>query len=230
MEQKPISKAVIARLPRYYRHLGELMEEGVERISSNDLSIRMKVTASQIRQDLNNFGGFGQQGYGYNVKYLYTEIAKIMGVDRQHNLIIIGAGNLGQAIANYANFERRGFMIKGMFDINPRLIGRVIRGAEIMGVENLEDFIVEHEVQIAALTIPKTKAPEIADRLVAAGIKGIWNFAHIDLVVPEDVIVENVHLSESLMRLSYRICNMEDEEQRKGQEENGTKKGLSERR
>lgn len=232
MEEKPISKAVITRLPRYYRHLGELIEEGVERISSNDLSVRMKVTASQIRQDLNNFGGFGQQGYGYNVKYLYMEIAKIMGVDRQHNLIIIGAGNLGQAIANYANFERRGFMIKGMFDINPRLIGRVVRGAEIMGVENLEGFIVEHDVQIAALTIPKTKAPEIADRLVAAGIKGIWNFAHIDLVVPDDVVIENVHLSESLMRLSYRICSMEDEERRKGKspDEKGAKKGISERR
>ena len=122
MEQKEISKAVISRLPRYYRYLGELLEEGVERISSNDLSIRMKVTASQIRQDLNNFGGFGQQGYGYNVKYLYSEIARILGIDRQHNLIIIGAGNLGQAIANYTNFERRGFIIKGMFDVNPRLV------------------------------------------------------------------------------------------------------------
>lgn len=219
MEYKPISKAVITRLPRYYRHLGELMEEGVERISSNELSQRMHVTASQIRQDLNNFGGFGQQGYGYNVKYLYTEIAKIMGVDRQHNLIIIGAGNLGQAIANYANFERRGFIIKGMFDVNPRLIGRVVRGVEILGVENLEKFIVDNDVQIAALTIPKTKAPEIAERLVAAGIKAIWNFAHTDLVVPDDVVVENVHLSESLMRLSYRVCSMQDQkEQEKKQQ------------
>ena len=183
------------------------MEDGVERISSSELSARMKVTASQIRQDLNNFGGFGQQGYGYNVKYLYTEIAKILGIDRQHNLIIIGAGNLGQAIANYANFERRGFIIKGMFDVNPRLIGLVVRGIEIRGVEELEKFIVENDVQIAALTIPKTKAPEIADRLVKAGIKAIWNFAHTDLQVPDDVVVENVHLSESLMRLSaaYRI-------------------------
>ena len=136
MEHKEISKAVISRLPRYYRYLGELLEDGVERISSNELSIRMKVTASQIRQDLNNFGGFGQQGYGYNVKYLYTEIAKILGIDRQHNIIIIGAGNLGQAIANYANFEKRGFIIKGMFDINPRLIGLVVRGIEIRGVED----------------------------------------------------------------------------------------------
>ena len=215
MERKEISKAVSTRLPRYYRYLGELLEEGVERISSNDLSIRMKVTASQIRQDLNNFGGFGQQGYGYNVKYLYTEIAKILGIDRQHNLIIIGSGNLGQAIANYANFERRGFIVKGMFDVNPRLIGLVVRGIEIRGVEELEKFIVEHEVQIAALTIPKTKAPEIADRLVKAGIKAIWNFAHVDLAVPDDVVVENVHLSESLMRLSYRVSSMQDEEMEK---------------
>ena len=194
------------------------MEDGVERISSSELSARMKVTASQIRQDLNNFGGFGQQGYGYNVKYLYTEIAKILGIDRQHNLIIIGAGNLGQAIANYANFERRGFIIKGMFDVNPRLIGLVVRGIEIRGVEELEKFIVENDVQIAALTIPKTKAPEIADRLVKAGIKAIWNFAHTDLNVPDDVVVENVHLSESLMRLSYRVCSMQDERERKAKE------------
>ena len=214
-DQRQISKAVIARLPRYYRYLGELMEDGVERISSSELSARMKVTASQIRQDLNNFGGFGQQGYGYNVKYLYTEIAKILGIDRQHNLIIIGAGNLGQAIANYANFERRGFIIKGMFDVNPRLIGLVVRGIEIRGVEELEKFIVENDVQIAALTIPKTKAPEIADRLVKAGIKAIWNFAHTDLQVPDDVVVENVHLSESLMRLSYRVCSIQDQKEEK---------------
>ena len=215
MQEKEISQAVIRRMPRYYRYLGELLDAGVERISSNDLSKRMNVTASQIRQDLNNFGGFGQQGYGYNVKYLYTEIAKILGIDRQHNLIIIGAGNLGQAIANYANFERRGFIIKGMFDVNPRLIGLVVRGIEIRGVEELEKFIVENDVQIAALTIPKTKAPEIADRLVKAGIKAIWNFAHTDLQVPDDVVVENVHLSESLMRLSYRVCSIQDQKEEK---------------
>ena len=214
MEGKKISKAVIGRLPRYYRYLGELIEEGVERISSNELSARMKVTASQIRQDLNNFGGFGQQGYGYNVKYLYAEIAKILGIDQQHNLIIIGAGNLGQAIANYTNFERRGFLIKGMFDINPKLIGLVIRGIEIRSVDEMESFIKDNDIQIAALTIPKTKAPEIADRLVKAGIKAIWNFAHTDLVVPDDVVVENVHLSESLMRLSYRVCSRQEQERK----------------
>lgn len=223
VESKGISKAVIERLPRYYRYLGELLEEGVERISSGELSKRMRVTASQIRQDLNNFGGFGQQGYGYNVKYLYEEIGRILGIDRQHNLIIIGSGNLGQAIANYANFERRGFIVKGMFDVNPKLIGMVVRGVEIMGVENLEQFIVENDVQIAALTIPKTKAPEIAERLVQAGIKAIWNFAHVDLDVPDDVVVENVHLSESLMRLSYRVCSMQDREEarRRNKTENG---------
>ena len=210
--EKQISRAVIARLPRYYRYLGELLGDGVERISSNELSQRMHVTASQIRQDLNNFGGFGQQGYGYNVKHLYAEIAKILGIDRQHNLVIIGAGNLGQAIANYANFEKRGFVIKGMFDINPRLIGLVVRGIEIRGVEELEQFIRDNDVQIAALTIPKTKAPEIADRVIRAGVKGIWNFAHVDLTVPDDVVVENVHLSESLMRLCYRVCSMQDKE------------------
>ena len=215
MEHRGISRAVISRLPRYYRYLGDLLEEGVERISSNDLSKKMHVTASQIRQDLNNFGGFGQQGYGYNVKYLYSEIAKILGIDRQHNVIIIGAGNLGQAIANYTNFERRGFVIRGMFDINPKLIGLVIRGIEIRSVDDLETFIRENEIQIAALTIPKTKAPEIADRLVNAGIRAIWNFAHTDLVVPEDVVVENVHLSESLMRLSYRVSSMYDLQEEK---------------
>ncbi len=229
MEEREISRAVITRLPRYYRYLGELLEGGVERISSNELSVRMRVTASQIRQDLNNFGGFGQQGYGYNVKYLYTEIGKILGIDRQHNLVIIGAGNLGQAIANYANFEKRGFIIKGMFDINPRLIGLVVRGIEIRGVDDLEQFIEENDVQMAALTIPKTKAPEIADRLVDAGIKAIWNFAHVDLNVPDDVVVENVHLSESLMRLSYRVCSMQDQEEKKKAKEEKHEKGRERR-
>ena len=210
--EKKISPAVINRLPRYYRYLGDLLESDITRISSKELSAKMNITASQIRQDLNNFGGFGQQGYGYNVKYLYAEIAKILGIDQQHNLIIIGAGNLGQAIANYTNFERRGFLIKGMFDINPKLIGLVIRGIEIRSVDEMESFIKDNDIQIAALTIPKTKAPEIADRLVKAGIKAIWNFAHTDLVVPDDVVVENVHLSESLMRLSYRVCSRQEQE------------------
>ena len=205
MENKPISKAVVKRLPRYYRYLGELMQEGVERISSNELSERMQVTASQIRQDLNNFGGFGQQGYGYNVSYLHGEIGKILGWDRQHNLIVIGAGNLGQAITNYVNFERSGFFVKGMFDINPRLIGMTIRGIEVYSIEDLEEYIQKNQIEIAALTLPKLKAEAMAERLVQYGIKAIWNFAHTDLSVSKKVVVENVHLSESLMRLSYRM-------------------------
>lgn len=205
MEEKDISRAVIKRLPRYYRYLGELMEDGVERISSNELSGRMKVTASQIRQDLNNFGGFGQQGYGYNVKYLYTEIGKILGLDKTHNFIIIGAGNLGQALANYASFERSGFILKSLFDVNPRLEGMSIRGVQVRMMDELVDFLADNEIEIAALTIPKSKAVEVADILVENGIKAIWNFAHTDLTLPKDVVVESVHLSDSLMQLSYNI-------------------------
>ena len=202
MEEKRISKAVISRLPRYYRYLGELIQEKVERISSKELSIRMKVTASQIRQDLNNFGGFGQQGYGYNVKYLHNEIGKILGIDRENNLIVIGGGHLGQAIAN---FERRGFYIKAIFDIDQEIIGKEVRGVRVYSMDELEDFIKKNDIHIAALAIPKLQAEEVAKRLVAAGIVGIWNYAHIDLQVPDNVVVENVHLSESLMRLSYRV-------------------------
>lgn len=205
VDEKSISKAVIRRLPRYYRYLGELLEEGVERISSNELSSKMHVTASQIRQDLNNFGGFGQQGYGYNVPYLYAEIGKILGLDRTHHIIIIGAGNLGQALANYVKFEKRGFKVVGIFDINPVLKGISIRGNEIRMMDELPEFLRENDVQIATLTLPKAYAEETAKLLVENGIKAIWNFAHLDLAVPEDVIVENVHLSESLMRLSYNL-------------------------
>lgn len=205
MEEREISRAVIRRLPRYYRYLGELLENGVERISSNDLSKRMKVTASQIRQDLNNFGGFGQQGYGYNVKYLYTEIGKILGLDKDHNFIIIGAGNLGQALANYASFERNGFILKSLFDVNPRLEGVTIRGIPVRMLDELEGYLQENDIEIAALTLPKSKAEEVADVLVANGIKAIWNFAHTDLTLPKDVIVESVHLADSLMKLSYNI-------------------------
>ena len=188
MDEKSISKAVIRRLPRYYRYLGELLEEGVERISSNELSSKMHVTASQIRQDLNNFGGFGQQGYGYNVPYLYAEIGKILGLDRTHHIIIIGAGNLGQALANYVKFEKRGFKVVGIFDINPVLKGISIRGNEIRMMDELPEFLRENDVQIATLTLPKAYAEETANLLVENGIKAIWNFAHLDLAVPEDVI------------------------------------------
>ena len=207
MDAKEISKAVIKRLPRYYRYLGELMEEKVERISSNDLSKKMHVTASQIRQDLNNFGGFGQQGYGYNVEYLYTEIGKILGLDTIHPMIILGAGNLGQALANYGDFEKRGFRLVAIFDINPVLEGISVRGIEIRMINSLPEFIRENQVEIAILTLPKNKAKEMAKVLIDNGIKAIWNFAHTDLVVPDDVVVENVHLGDSLMILNYEIAS-----------------------
>lgn len=205
VDEKGISQAVIGRLPRYFRYLGELRDEGVERISSQELSELMHVTASQIRQDFNNFGGFGQQGYGYNVDFLYKEIGKILGLDKTHHLIIIGAGNLGQALGNYMNFERRGFILKGIFDKNPALHGKKVREIEVQPMEMIEGFVRENDVDIAVLTIPKTSAVEVAEVLVANGIKAIWNFAHVDLNVPEGIQVENVHLSDSLMKLSYNL-------------------------
>ena len=206
MQEKEISQAVIRRMPRYYRYLGELLEDGVERISSNDLSKRMNVTASQIRQDLNNFGGFGQQGYGCNVKFLYEEIGKILGLNQKHNIIVIGAGNLGQALANYVKFEKLGFVITALFDVNPALEGVTVRGIKIHMLDELEDYCKDHVVDIAALTMPKEKADAIANRLVDLGIQAIWNFAHVDLdLIDKDVVVENVHLSDSLMQLSYNI-------------------------
>ena len=209
MEGNEIPVAVIKRLPRYYRYLEELLENGVERISSGELSARMNVTASQIRQDLNNFGGFGQQGYGYNVEFLHNEIAKILGIDHTHNIIIVGAGNLGRALANYANFAKRGFVVKGMFDSDEKVVGTKCRGALVMPMEEMADFIKNNNIEIMALTIPKTSANDVALVAVEAGIKGIWNFAHMDLTVPDDVVVENVHLSESLMTLSFNLSRNE---------------------
>ena len=213
--EKEISQAVIRRMPRYYRYLGELLDDGVERISSNDLSTRMRVTASQIRQDLNNFGGFGQQGYGYNVKYLYDEIGKIMGMNQQHNIIVVGAGKLGQALANYNKKKKRGFVIIGLFDVNPALKGISVRGIKVRMLDELEDFLKENQVDIATLTLPKEKADEVANMLVDLGINAIWNFAHLDLQLPDHVVVENVHLSDSLMQLSYNIVKTEKSKDKK---------------
>lgn len=207
MEDKEISQAVISRLPRYFRYLGELKDEGIERVSSQELSDIMRVTASQIRQDLNNFGGFGQQGYGYNVGYLYDEIGKILGLHEEHNLIIVGAGHLGQALVNYMNFERRGFIFRGIFDIDERLHGIQIRGITVRPMREMERFVKDNDIDIAVLTIPKSSAVEVAEQLVSCGIKGFWNFAHVDLHVPDDIQVENVHLSDSLMKLSYNLAS-----------------------
>ena len=203
MAEKNISMAVIRRLPKYHRYLGDLLDKDVQRISSKELSDIIGFTASQIRQDLNNFGGFGQQGYGYNVEALHNEIGNILGLNKIYNAVLIGAGNLGQAIANYAGFRKSGFEIKALFDANPRMIGLKIRDFEVLDSENLESFVEENNIDIAILCIPKNGAQDVVDRLVKVGIKGIWNFAPVDLVVPNDVKVENVHLSESLLTLVY---------------------------
>ena len=211
---KNISPAVIKRLPRYYRYLGALKAKNITRISSKELSERMKVTASQIRQDLNNFGGFGQQGYGYNVENLYVEIGKILGLDKSNQMIIVGAGNLGQALANYQDFNNNsiGFQVIALFDVNPKLIGITVHGVEVHDIDDMEEFIKNHEIKIAALTLPQDQAPKIAKDLVAWGIKGFWNFAPVDLTLPDSVTVENVHLAESLMTLTYNIHSREDSE------------------
>ncbi|WP_054741810.1 redox-sensing transcriptional repressor Rex [Cellulosilyticum ruminicola] len=209
IEERKISMTVVRRLPRYYRYLGELLQKGVTKISSRELSEKMNVTASQIRQDLNNFGGFGQQGYGYNVEYLYTEIGKILGLHQNYKMIIVGVGNLGQAIANSNSFSKRGFKLVGLFDVNPRLIGMSIHGVEVQDIDKMEEFVKENGVEIAILTMPKARVKETAESLAQWGIKGLWNFSPVDLFLPETVQVENVHLSHSLMTLAYKINEAE---------------------
>lgn len=206
---KPISKAVIKRLPRYYRFLGELLKVGSVRISSRELSDRMGLTASQIRQDLNCFGGFGQQGYGYNIQELHDEIGKILGLDRQTDAILIGAGNLGRAVANHMDFNLRGFQLVGIFDQNPALIGQEIKGIPILHTDQIEEFFKTHSPVVAILCIPKTATKPISDRLIPLGIKGFWNFSHYDLLdLHSGIVVENVHMSDSLMTLSYEIKDL----------------------
>ena len=213
MQKSSISASVIKRLPRYYRFLGELMNKGVERISSGQLSELMKLTASQIRQDLNCFGGFGQQGYGYNVAGLREEIGKILGVDKQLPTILIGAGNLGKAIAAHINFETRGCVLKGIFDNDPKLTGETVADIAVRHIDELEDFCKEKKPVIAILCIPKAATQEIADKLVDLGIRAFWNFSHYDLSAKHSsVAVENVHLGDSLLTLTYRANQLTDAE------------------
>lgn len=204
-----ISMAVIRRLPKYHRYLKELLEKEVYRISSKELSKLIGFTASQIRQDLNCFGGFGQQGYGYNVEELYKEIGRILGLDKTYKIIIIGAGNLGQALANYTNFEKSGFELLALFDINPKFIGMRIRDIPFRDIDELDEFILENSIDIAVVSTPKEAAQNVVDRLSKGNVKAIWNFAPTDIKVPDDVIVENVHLNESLYTLSYLINERE---------------------
>lgn len=203
--EKKVPEVVIKRLPRYYRYLSDLLAQDITRISSNALSDKMNVTASQIRQDFNYFGGFGQQGYGYNVNMLYHEIGEILGLHDKDTMIIIGAGNLGRALANHTSFEKRGFKLTGIFDVDNRIVGSHINNIEIQHIDSLEGFLANNRVDIAILTIPKSAVSEVAQRLEDGGVKGILNFSYMELKLSRDIAVENVHLSDSLMLLSYKI-------------------------
>ena len=208
---KKVPDVVIKRLPRYYRYLGEFLKQGINRISSGYLSEKMNVTASQIRQDFNYFGGFGQQGYGYNVEYLYREIGAILGLDEGYKTIIIGAGHLGHALANHTTFEKRGFKILALFDNDPDKIGEVINGLNVYNVNDLEHYIKENDVKIAILAIPKGSTAEMADRLADYGIEGLCNFSYVELE-SKKIAVENVHFTDSLMTLAYKIKRKDIEE------------------
>lgn len=201
--KKDVSITVIRRLPIYYRYLEDLLQRGVTRISSSELSEIVGFTASQIRQDLNNFGGFGQQGYGYNVAELYEEVKKILGLDKTYNTILIGAGNLANAITHYNDFTESGFNLMAMFDSNPEKLGKARNGIDVLPIDGVADFIKENNVEMAIFTLPREAAQSVANSIVGTGVKGIWNFAPIDLDVPEEIVVEDVRLSESLYTLSY---------------------------
>lgn len=214
MKDKPkISNAVIKRLPRYRRYLKELQKKGVDKISSNEFSALIGYTASQIRQDLNNFGGFGQQGYGYNVSALYNEISAILGLDKEYKMVIVGAGNLGQALANHTHYYKSGFVVKAIFEINPRLIGMSINDIKVRDYEDIVNYVEENDIDIGVICTTKEGAQEVADKLCFAGIKGIWNFAPVDIEVPGHVALENMHLTDSLHALAYHMNRMESDAQ-----------------
>lgn len=203
--EKKVPEVVIKRLPRYYRYLGELLSQNIRRISSNALSQKMNVTASQIRQDFNYFGGFGQQGYGYNVEHLYNEIGNILGLNEGDTTIIVGAGNLGRALASHDNFEKRGFKLVGIFDIDRNIVGTEINGIRVMHIDEFESFMKNNRVDIGILTVPRDAVHETAEKLADNGIKGLLNFSYTELEMAKNIAIENVHLSDPMMTLSYRI-------------------------
>jgi len=201
----PVSEAVVRRLPAYYRHLREMEATGEHRTSSRELSERMGLTASQIRQDLNCFGGFGQQGYGYHVIELKRRIGEILGLTRAYHTIIIGAGNIGRAVANYPSFRREGFEIRALFDEAPALIGAHVQGLPVQPADSLEAWIAAHAVDIAVLAVPAENARAMFARLIRGGVRAVWNFTPVDLDAPAEVVVQNVHLSDSLYTLTFRM-------------------------
>ncbi len=209
-----VSPAVIKRLPRYFRYLRELIREGKLRISSSELSARMHVTASQIRQDLNCFGGFGQQGYGYNVNYLYAKISELLGVGEGYSAIIVGAGNLGRALARNPMFEKRGVDVIGIFDVDPEVVGREVGSLTVTHMKHLKEFFADNHVDIAVLTLPKDMTRDVVQQLSDLGVRGLWNFTGMeaDTICP-DIAVENVHLGDSLMTLCYELRTRDDGEE-----------------
>lgn len=207
--KRKVPDSVIKRLPRYYRYLADLLKNDITRISSKELSRRMGVTASQIRQDLNFFGGFGQQGYGYNVESLYNEIGSILGLNRNRKMIIVGAGNLGRALANYKNFKKRGFDLIGIFDKESSLVGKKMNNIQVGDYKDVEKFLSENQVDIGILSVPYDQTPDVAEKLASCGVKALWNFSPMDLKLPYDVVIENVHLSDSLMILAYKLNQLE---------------------
>ena len=211
-DNKHISKAVISRLPRYYRCLRELLNQNIERVSSEELSNMMKTTASQVRQDLNHFGGFGQQGYGYNVRNLYNEIGQILGVSDPHNLILIGAGNLGRALVRFPNFPENGFVFQGVFDVDPKIIGRTINGLQVHDAESIGLFLEHNDVDIAVICVPTDCARSVAALAYDYGIRYFINFAHTDLMLPDDAIIKSIHILDSMLELSYSITTSKNKD------------------
>lgn len=205
MKREKVSEAVIRRLPKYYRYLKDLERAGVERISSQELSKKMGIKATQIRQDLNCFGGFGQQGYGYHVSMLKKEIKDIIGLNREYNVVLIGAGHMGNALANYMGFGKEGFNIIGIFDNNPQLVGTFIRDIEISNIDNIDDFVKNNKVDLCIIATTKENAQHVADIIIETGVQAIWNFTPVDVEAYEDVCIENVHLNDSLYTLIYRM-------------------------
>ena len=206
MKKENVSDAVIRRLPRYYRQLTELCAKGVVRISSHSLGQEMNITASQIRQDLSCFGEFGQQGYGYNVEELRSEIGHILGVDESHRIIVVGVGNLGRALIQNFRFNDAGFLLEAAFDISPALIGGEVAGVPVLDCTELERFIPAHRPDVAVLTVPRAVAQQTADRLIGLGVRGFWNFTNVELSSSDaNVRFEDVHFADSLLTLSYRI-------------------------
>ena len=215
-----VSTAVIRRLPRYYRQLTELQEAGVVRISSSALGKSMGLTASQIRQDLFCFGGFGQQGYGYKVDSLREEIGEILGISKGHTLVVVGGGNLGRTLIRNFKFKKYGFQLLAAFDVNEQVVGSEIAGVPVFHINELEEFLAQNSVDVGLLTVPSGVAQEMGDRLIDAGVKGIWNFTNYEISSSrEDVVIESVHFSDSLLTLSYMISQQDDQELVEAEEE-----------